>query len=202
MPGYTDDPGLEAEADMDSTGDGSLRLNRELTRVGAWALWIVLIGALVAILMGMGCQAELPPGEPPDELPDSPGQPVRELAALVEAGQEFEITVTFTSPDDDFHAIGLTELAPAGWNVTVDVAWTDPQAMLAHTPEPERATYIWEGPYPAGVNFTAVYKVKVPADAEPGTYTFSGSLKYYIEPHPAPSYEEEIAGDMAVTVSS
>ena len=200
MPGYMDDPGLEAEADMDFTGEGSLRLNRELTKVGAWALWIVLIGVLPAILLGIGCQAELP-GEPPDELPDLPGQPVRELAALVEAGDEFEITVTFASPDDDFHAIGLTEIAPAGWNVTVDVAWTDPQAMLAHTPEPERATYIWEGPYPAGLNFTAVYTVKVPADAESGTYTFSGSLKYYIEPHPAPSYEEEIAGDMQVTVS-
>lgn len=196
-----DDPGLEAEADMYFTGEGSLRLNRELTRIRAWVLRIVLIGALLAILVGIGCQAELPV-EPPGELPDSPGQPVRELAALVEAGDEFEITVTFASPDDDFHAIGLTEIAPADWNVTADVAWTDPQAMLAHTPEPERATYIWEGPYPAGVNFTAVYKVKVPADAEPGTYTFSGSLKYYIEPHPAPSYEEAVTGDVSVTVSS
>ncbi len=192
-----DNPGLEGEAGMGFVREGSMRLNHEFTRVGAWVLSILLIVGLLAILVGTGCAAELP-----DEPPDLPGQPSRELAALAEAGDEFEIAVTFTSPDDDFHAIGLTEIAPAGWNVTVDVAWTDPQAILAHTPQPEMAVYIWEGPYAAGSEFTAVYKVRVPADAEPGTYIFSGSFKYYIEPHPAPSYEESVTGDKQVTVSS
>jgi hypothetical protein len=45
-----------------------------------------------------------------------------------------------------------------------------------------------------------VYEVRVPVNAEPGTYTFSGSLKYYIAPHPAPPYEEEITGDSQVRV--
>jgi len=124
----------------------------------------------------------------------------RGLPDTVTAGEEFAVTVTFAAPADRFHAIGLTDVAPAGWNVSVDVAWTDPQAMVAHTPAPEMAAYIWAGPYAVGVEFTAVYKIKVPIDAEPGTYTFSGSLKYYIEPHPAPSYEEAVTGDIQVNI--
>jgi hypothetical protein len=124
----------------------------------------------------------------------------RGLPDTVTAGEEFVVNVTFAAPADRFHAIGLTDVAPAGWNVSVDVAWTDPQAMVAHTPEREMAAYIWAGPYAVGVEFTAVYKVKVPIDAEPGTYTFSGSLKYYVEPHPAPSYEEAITGDIQLDV--
>jgi hypothetical protein len=124
----------------------------------------------------------------------------RGLPDTVTPGEEFAVNVTFAAPADHFHAIGLTDVAPAGWNVSVDVAWTDPQAMVAHTPEPEMAAYIWAGPYAAGVEFTAVYRIKVPIDAEPGTYMFSGSLKYYVEPHPAPCYEEAITGDIQVGV--
>jgi hypothetical protein len=93
------------------------------------------------------------------------------------------VTITFTSPEDGFHAIGLTDAGPAGWDVSVDVTWTEPQAMAANTPGTEKAEYIWEGPHDAGVEFTA------------------GRLEYYIEPVPAPSYEEEIVGDIQVTVS-
>jgi hypothetical protein len=124
----------------------------------------------------------------------------RGLPDTVTAGEEFVVTVTFAAPADRFHAIGLTDVAPAGWDVSVNLTWTEPQAMVAHTPEPEMAVYIWAGPYAVGVEFTAVYKIKVPIDAEPGTYTFSGSLKYYVEPHPAPSYEEAITGDIQVDV--
>jgi hypothetical protein len=72
--------------------------------------------------------------------------------------------------------------------------------MVAHTPQPEMAAYIWAGPYAAGVEFTAVYRIKVPVDAQRGNYTFSGSLEYYIEPHPAPSYQGAITGDIRVDV--
>jgi len=124
----------------------------------------------------------------------------RGLPDTVTAGEEFAVTVTFAAPADRFHAIALTDVALAGWDVSVDLIWTEPQAMVAHTPEPGMAVYIWAGPYAVGVEFTAVYKIKVPIDAEPGTYTFSGSLKYYVEPHPAPSYEEAIKGDIQVNV--
>ena len=125
----------------------------------------------------------------------------RALPDTVTAGQEFEVTVTFTAPADGFHAIGLTYVAPVGWEVNVDVVLTDPPAILAHTKEPEMAAYIWMGPFAEGAEFTAVYEVKVPVDARPGTYTFSGSLEYYIEPYPAPSYVEAISGSIQVDVA-
>jgi hypothetical protein len=180
-----------------------MTLNGKSTSLGAWALRIALIGALLAVPVGMGCTAELvPEPEPPDGPPPLSEQPERSLPALAKAGDELEIAVTFVSLDDGFHAIGLTELAPADWSVTVNPTWTDPPATLAHTPGPQTATYIWEGPYAAGQQFTAVYRVKVPANAQPGTYSFDGSLRYYIEPHPAPPYEKETSGDTTVTVSS
>jgi hypothetical protein len=91
-------------------------------------------------------------------------------------------------------------MAPAGWEVRVNVIWADPEATAVNTPAAETAAYVWYGPYDFCVPFTAVYEVRVPVNAEPGTYTFSGSLKYYIEPHPAPPYEQEITGDIQVQV--
>jgi len=178
---------------MDSARERSMRLNHKLPKLGGWVSLILLITGLLAILGGTACQSELPD--------TTTLQLERELPAVVMTGDEFSVTVTFTSPEDSFHAIALTDLAPADWDVSVDVAWTEPQAMAAHTPELGKAVYVWEGPHDAGVEFTAAYKIKVPVDAEPGAYTFSGSLEYYIEPHPAASYEEEIVGDIQVTAS-
>jgi len=124
----------------------------------------------------------------------------RELPVTVTAGEEFEVTVTFAAPADGFHAIGLTDVVPAGWKVSVDLARTEPQAILAHTPEPEEAVYIWMGPFAEGAEFTAVYKVMVPVDAMLGTYIFGGSLEYYVEPFPAPSYWATATGDIEVQV--
>ena len=127
--------------------------------------------------------------------------PMRQLPDQVAAGEEFEVTVTFVSPADGFHAVGLADAALAGWGVSVDSAWTTPPANEAHTPALEEAVYVWYGPYDAGAEFTAVYKVQVPVDALLGTYTFGGSLEYYIEPDPAASYEVTIWGDMQVEVA-
>jgi hypothetical protein len=124
----------------------------------------------------------------------------RELPVTARVGEGFAVTVTFVAPVDGFHAIGLTDLVPAGWTVSVDLAWTEPQAILAHTPEPEEAVYIWMGPFAAGVEFTAVYKVTVPVGVRLGTFVFDGSLEYYIEPFPAPSYWTRPAGDLQVQV--
>jgi len=178
---------------MDFTKQLSTRLNGKLPRPGGLMSSIFLIVGLLAMLVSAACQGE---------LPDTTAEGfARELPVAVTRGEEFVVTVTFTSPEDGFHAIGLTDTGPAGWDVSVDVAWTEPQAMAANTPGTEKAEYIWEGPHDAGVEFTAEYKVRVPVDAEPGDYTFSGRLEYYIEPVPAPSYEEEIVGDIQVTVS-
>lgn|GEM_PF-1260553 len=181
---------------------GSMKLKCKPTRAGVSVLQVVLIGGLLATLVALGCAGPINGPPDNDNGPQVPDQPVREVPDLVQAGDEFQITVTLVSPGDGFHAIGLTEIAPSGWEVSVDVAWTEPRAWRARTQEAETAEYIWEGPYDAGVEFTAVFKVRVPVDAEPGSYAFSGLVKYYIEPHPAPSYEKETAGDMTVTVSS
>jgi hypothetical protein len=178
---------------MEFAKEHSTRSNYKVPKVSGWVWSIFLIAGLLAILGGAACQ-----GGPPDT---TTADFERDLPDTVTVGEEFVVTVTFTSPEDGFHAIGLTDVGPAGWDVSVDVAWTEPQAMGANTPGTEKAEYIWEGPHDAGVEFTAEYKVRVPVDAEPGTYTFSGCLEYYIEPFPAPSYEKEIAGDMQVTVS-
>ena len=178
---------------MDYARDPSTRLKHKLPRLGGWAPSIFLIVGLLAILVSAACQGELPD--------TTTGELERELPVTVTRGEEFVVTVTFTSPEDGFHAIGLTDVGPAGWGVSVDVTWAEPQAMGANTPGTEKAEYIWEGPHDAGVEFTAEYKVRVPVDAEPGDYAFSGCLEYYIEAFPAPSYEEEIAGDIQVTVS-
>jgi hypothetical protein len=186
----SDNLGVKEEADMDFARKCSTRLKHKLPKLGGWVSSILLIAGLLAILSGTACQGGLPTAQLERELPD-----------VVMTGDEFWVTVTFTSPEDGFHAIALTDRAPAGWDVSVNLTWTEPQAMVTHTPEPEMAVYVWEGPHDAGVEFTAAYKIQVPVDAKPGDYTFSGSLEYYIEPYPAPSYEEEIAGDIQVTVS-
>ncbi len=178
---------------MDFIRERGARLNHKLPRPGGRVSSIFLIVCLLAVLSGAACQGELPD--------TTPAELERELPHTVTRGEEFVVTVTFSAPEDGFHAIGLTDLAPASWGVRVDVTWTEPQAMGANTPGTEKAEYIWEGPHDAGVEFTAEYKVRVPVDAEPGDYTFSGSLEYYIEPFPASSHEEEIAGDTQVTVS-
>ncbi|MGB6873255.1 MAG: carboxypeptidase regulatory-like domain-containing protein [Dehalococcoidia bacterium] len=128
------------------------------------------------------------------------GNPTRALPDQVLPGEKFEVTVTFAAPYDGFHAIALTDVAPGGWDVSVNVLWADPEATAVHTPAAETAAYVWYGPYDVCVPFTTVYEVRVPVNAEPGTYTFSGSLKYYIEPHPAPPYEQEVSGDIQVRV--
>ena len=141
-----------------------------------------------------------------DGIPDcgdlGPGDPTRELPDELLPGERFAVTVTFAAAADGFHAIALTDVAPAGWEVNVNVAWADTEATAVHTPAAETAAYVWYGPYDVCVPFTAVYEVRVPVNAEPGNYTFSGSLKYYIEPHPAPPYGQEVTGDMQVRVKA
>jgi polyhydroxybutyrate depolymerase len=129
-------------------------------------------------------------------LPPLP--PVRQSAKEVTAGEEFEVTINFAAPADNFTDITLTDTAPAGWTVSVDTDWTTPTATDAQTPESNKAEYTWGGSYNESTAFTAVYKVTVPGAAAPGTYTFTGSLDYYSigeEPH-----EVTVAGNTRVKV--
>jgi hypothetical protein len=130
--------------------------------------------------------------------------PGRVLPDTVQKGETFDVTVNFTAPADKFNAIGLTDLCPDGWNVTVDATWSTPNAD-AFTATGNKAEIGWFGApvgFVNGTTFTALYKVTVPADAELGIYAFNGSLEYYVGPeNPAePPYSENIAGGSQVEV--
>jgi hypothetical protein len=161
-------------------------MKQKLTKLGGLVL-VLLITSLLAVFAGSGLVAA------------DGANPVRTLPDEVNPGDEFQVTVTFTSPAANFTAIGLADVAPAGWIVSVDKTWCTPDADVDNHPTPEEADYIWFGPYAAGAGFTAVYRVQVPAGATLGTYTFTdGTLEYYIGG--AGPYVVGITGDNEVEV--
>jgi len=122
---------------------------------------------------------------------------MRNLPDGVERGETFNVTVTFTAPADDFNAIVVSDLAPDGWNVTINKTWCSPNAdsVLATGNKTEIA---WHGIYPDGTTFSALYKVTVPDYAPIGMYTFYGFLEYYLATEGP--YHENIIGDSEVEV--
>jgi parallel beta-helix repeat protein len=129
---------------------------------------------------------------------------MRNLPSVTYPGGTFDVFVNFTAPADDFNAIGLTDLAPTGWEVAVDTAWCTPNAHAVKATG-NRAEIAWFGPYGNGTNFTALYKVTVPDDAEPGINEFplgdcsKASLYYYIgEQGP---YTPCVIGEYEMTVT-
>jgi len=127
--------------------------------------------------------------------------PIRILPDKVYIGETFNVTVTFTAPADNFTILSLTDVAPAGWNVTVNVAWCTPAAATAMATGNE-AQFTWGGLFDEGASFAALYKVTVPNDAELGNYSFIGSLGYYLAVPwiPGEHIFEDIAGDSQVGV--
>lgn len=111
--------------------------------------------------------------------------PSRTLPEAVHKGETFDVTVTFTAPEDKFCAISITDLAPEGWDVTVDAAWCTPNADAVKATD-NRAEIAWFGEpgvgFDNGTSFSVLYKVAVPDDASMGIHTFSGFLGYYIGP--------------------
>jgi hypothetical protein len=160
-------------------------MKHKLNKIGGGVLLALVIGSLLAIFASPGVLAVS-------------ASPVRDLPAKVMPGQTFNVTVTFTSPGANFNAIGLDDVAPAGWTVSVNKTWDSPAADVDHTPNPNEAAYIWFGPYAASVGFTAVYYVQVPGNATLGNYTFTGTLEYYVGTNHS---LEAIAGDTQVEVA-
>ena len=133
---------------------------------------------------------------------EPPADPIRVLSDTVERGETFDVTVNFTAPADNFTAISLNDFAPAGWNVTVSGAWSQPTALV--TADNNTVEFAWTGGvaegYDNGTNFTALYKVTVPCGAELGNYSFgAGYLMYYIG-NDTTHYSEDITGDFNVTL--
>ena len=127
--------------------------------------------------------------------------PGRTLPDTVERGQTFDVTVTFVAPADKLNAIGLTDLAPAGWNVTVDKVWSNPSAEFVKATG-NKAELLWFGEQGVGfyedTSFTVLYKVTVPEDAVAGIHTFDGFLEYYLATEGP--YIENITGDSEVEI--
>ena len=120
--------------------------------------------------------------------------PTRALPGSVQRGKTFNVTVNFTAPGNSFTIISIIDLAPAGWNVTVNETWCTPVAASA-TATGNKTQIMWGGSFNNGTFFTAVYKVAVPENASEGFHTFTGSLGYYLDGAP---YRENITGDSQV----
>ena len=148
---------------------------------------IVAVLAIALMPLGIALAQEANPGR---VLPDT-----------VQKGETFDVTVNFTAPADMFNAIGLTDLCPDGWNVTVDAGWCTPNADV-FTATGNKAEIGWYGEpgvgFDNGTIFTALYKVTVPDDASAGIYVFDGSVEYYVGPEGP--YPENITGGSQVEV--
>jgi parallel beta-helix repeat protein len=126
---------------------------------------------------------------------------IRNLPDTVRRGETFNVTVTFTAPEDKFNAISLSDFCPYGWNVTVNETWCTPtaNAVLATGNKTEIAWFGEPGVgFDNGTSFNVLYKVTVPDYAPLGIHTFSGVLEYYLAG--AGPYYETVIGDSEVDV--
>ena len=134
------------------------------------------------------------------------------------AGETFDVYVNFTapptSPANGFNAIGLTDVAPNGWTVTVDKNWTwingTPATALKVNAVGNKAEIMLSGPYATGTTISLMYKVTVPTTATPGlnnwsccAYPSAGAgpawLEYYFNGEGP--YTNCVSGDWQVTVT-
>ncbi len=168
-------------------------MKQSIMRGSGRMLMVLVISSLLVMWTGVGLvTADIGTADPVRQLPADPVMP----------GDEFEVIITFTSPAAALNAIGTRDLAPAGWTVSVDTAWCTPPADAAipvvHW-STDLAAYTWTGPYAADVEFTAVYRVRVPHGAAAGIYEFpAGELEYYIAG--SGPIVEPIRGDFLVEV--
>ena len=169
---------------------------RKFTKVVRVGLSGLLIGCLLFMLIGL----LVPPvasGAITGDL-----EVTRDLPDKVRPEQQFDVTVTFTSPDNTFNNIGLAEQAPSStpWPVSVDSAWVSPAPTFCYVADTNQVAVTWfAGPYASGTAFTVLYKVTVPAGTSTGTYNFAGTVPYVIG---TTEYIVDIGGDTSVEVDA
>jgi len=152
---------------------------------------VILLAAVAIVVFPAGIALGQPPVDAFRALPDT-----------VERGETFNVTFNFTAPADNFSAPALTDFCPAGWNVTASGSWTQPPATATGTGN--KVDFIWwQTAYPNGTNFTALYKVDVPCDANLTNYTFDRDnwayLTYFIGGNSSQIWGN-VTGDFNVTV--
>jgi len=155
---------------------------------------LILVATLVLALLCISAvlqsgTASAQDANPARDLPD----------AAVQRGETFDVTITFISSYDDFNSIGLVDNVPTGWTIEVDTSWCTPSAENSNFDiSLNQAQYAWFGPYDIGQEFTALYKVTVPIDAEFDTYLFDGQLGYNIAS--STRIFKDIGGDSSTNV--
>ena len=97
----------------------------------------------------------------------------------VTPGQVFQVTVNFSTPASNFGSIGVSDLAPSGWNVTVNETACTPAATGA-TAVGNDAQFIWITTYANRTAMTTVYQVTVPSGATPEITAFQAVLSVII----------------------
>jgi hypothetical protein len=92
-------------------------------------------------------------------------------------GDTFDVYVNFTATADDLNAIGLTDVAPDGWEVQVNKSWCwingIPDSALKVDALGNKAEIMLAGPFAFGTNVSVMYKVTVPTTAKPGLNNWS-----------------------------
>jgi len=92
-------------------------------------------------------------------------------------GEVINVYVNFTAPPTNpnhgFNAIGVTDLAPDGWTVTLDKTWSwingsQEDAYAVDDSTDNIAQIMWTGPFSEGTTISGMYKVTVPTTADPG----------------------------------
>jgi len=86
-------------------------------------------------------------------------------------GDTFEVFVNWTAPIDSLCSLALTDLAPAYFEVEADKTWCSPTADVTNTTG-NKVEIAWYGSYDKDTNFSAKYKVTVPATAAAGSHYF------------------------------
>ena len=166
-------------------GLSTMASGRRLSLVATLVLVLLCISAVLQSGIASAQNAN-----PARDLPDAP----------VQRGETFDVIVTFTASSNDFNAIGLIDNIPTGWAIQADTTWCTPSADYAKDDSPlNQAEYAWFGPYDVGQEFTALYKVTVPIDAEFDTYLFNGQLGYIIAS--SARVFKDIGGDSSTDVT-
>jgi len=147
---------------------------------------LLLLVAVVVFPMAMAVGQ----GEGPD--------PTRDLPAVVERGEQFNVTITFHASAADFHAPCLIEWVPAGWSLDVSKDYCNPKPFGVKVTG-NMIEYGWIGSWDPPDNFTVLYKVTVPCNASVENYTFDGDLWYFDVEHENQTLAN-VTDDLNVTV--